>query len=98
MNFITTLQKVILLCGFFFAFFKLYKWYQFAHSITYYLIGENLVRQKRKNFGKVTKIMSDEKFCPTKLFVGLRSWPKSVFSEHHETITRAEKACTKIVL
>ena len=42
--------------------------------------------------------MSNEKFCPTKLFVGLKSWPKSVISEHHETITPAEISCTKIVL
>ena len=34
----------------------------------YYLIGQKYVRKKWRNLSEVTKIFSDEKFYPTKIF------------------------------
>ena len=32
-----------------------------------YLIGQKIVGQKCRNFGLVSKILSDENFCPSKI-------------------------------
>ena len=62
----------------------------FANEVLY-LIGQNNVGQKWRNFLEVTKIMSDEKFCPTKNtsdeifcptknFVQIENFPKCLWT------------------
>ena len=43
------------------------------HKVSY-LIGQKNVGQKWRNFSKVTKILSDEIFCPTKIFVQTKNF------------------------
>ena len=47
-----------------------------------YPIGQNLSEQKWLSLGEMTKIMSDQNFRPTKLFVRIKTWSKSLFSKY----------------
>lgn len=47
-----------------------------------YPIGQNLFWQKWLNLGEMTQIMSDQNFRPTKLFVRIKTWSKSLFSKY----------------